>query len=268
MSRLDVENGKQIYFEDYAGPKRPVVLIHGWGMSVRVWDYNLPALQDSGHRIVGLDHRGCGSSDKDFDDVSIAAIAADVVRLVRERGLEKPVLVGWSLGAAVAVEAAAALGDDAGGLVLVGSTSPRFSQTDDWDIGADEEAATQTAIGLRTDRANFLYGLSQAVCKEDPGEPVVDWMWSIFMQTSANADQTLAALAEVEHRKLLPTLNLPVLLCSGPDDQIVDHQTSVRADELLPNSRLVNFEKSGHAPFLEESERFDDELASFLDELA
>jgi non-heme chloroperoxidase len=74
-------------------------------------------------------------------------------------------------------------------------------------------------------------------------------------------------LAEVDHRSLLPTLKLPVLLCSGPDDQIVDHRTSVRADELLPNSRLVTFDNSGHAPFLEESERFDAELAGFLGKL-
>ena len=49
----------------------------------------LPHLVDAGHRVVTLDHRGCGLSDKDFDDMSINAIAGDVAALVAELGLTK-----------------------------------------------------------------------------------------------------------------------------------------------------------------------------------
>jgi non-heme chloroperoxidase len=264
MGRLEVEKGKGIYFEDYAGEGRPVVLVHGWGMSLRAWDYNLPALRQAGHRVLATDHRGCGRSDKDFEDVSISAIASDVVALIRERDVEQPVIVGWSLGAAVSVEVAEQLGDRAAGLVLIGSPSPRYTQAESWEIGGTPEAMADTATALRTNRAGFLHDLTTGVFKNDPGPAVIEWMWSIFMETSPNADLTLIALGELDHRELLPTLQLPALLCVGTEDLVVVPETSTRAAEMLPNARLVEFEESGHAPFIEEQEKFERELLDFL----
>jgi pimeloyl-ACP methyl ester carboxylesterase len=264
MGRLAVEGNKEIYFEDYAGEGRPLVLVHGWGMSCRTWDYNLPALRAAGHRVVSFDHRGCGHSDKDFEDVSIAAIAADVVALCDDRGLESPVLVGWSLGAAVSVEAAEQLGDRAGGLALIGTPSPRYLQAADWEIGGTPEAIEETAAALRTNRAAFLHDLTAGVFKNDPGPAMIEWMWSIFMETSPNADVSLIALGDLDHREMMPTLELPALLCVGAGDVIVDPRTSAKAAEMLPNARAVEFADSGHAPFLEEQEKFERELLDFL----
>ncbi len=264
MGKLAVEGDKSIYYEDYAGSGRPVVLVHGWGMSCRAWDYNLAALREAGHRVVSLDHRGCGHSDKDFDDVSIAAIAADVGALVADRGLEDPVIVGWSLGAAVAVEAVAQLGDKAAGMVLIGTPSPRYLQGDGWEIGGTTEALEESKVGLATARADTLFAISSGVCKNDPGPQVVGWMWNIFMETSQNADSALVSLGDVDHRELLPTLQTPTLVCVGDGDVIVDPRTSTKAAEMLPNARLVQFADSGHAPFIEEQEKFESELLSFL----
>lgn len=263
MGRLEVENGKGVYFEDYAGAGRPLVLIHGWGMSARIWDYNLPALREAGHRVLAIDHRACGHSDKDFEDVSIAAIAGDVVKLIRERGVTAPVIVGWSLGAAVAVEVAEQL-SDAAGLVLIGSPSPRYLQAEGWEFGGTPEAMAETKLALSTNRAPFLRDLSAGVFKVDPGEAVIEWMWSIFMETSPNADQTLIALGDLDHRELMPKLELPVLLCVGAADVVVDPRTSPAAAELLPNGRVVDFAESGHAPFIEEQEKFERELLDFV----
>ena len=60
----------------------------------------------AGHRVVLIDHRGCGESSKDFADMGIEAIAGDVVALVEHLGLSKVVLNGWSLGGSVVVAAA------------------------------------------------------------------------------------------------------------------------------------------------------------------
>jgi non-heme chloroperoxidase len=264
MGRLAVEGNKEIYFEDYAGEGRPLVLVHGWGMSCRAWDYNLAALRGAGHRVVALDHRGCGHSDKDFVDVSISAIAGDVVALVDELGLVDPVILGWSLGAAITVEAVEQLGDKVAGMVLVGTPSPRYLQTDGWDIGGTEEALEESKVGLATARADTLYAIATAVCKNDPGPQVINWMWNVFMETSQNADQSLISLGDVDHRELLPTIQTPTLLCVGDGDVIVDPRTSGKAAEMLPNARLVEFADSGHAPFIEEQEKFETELLSFV----
>lgn len=233
-------------------------------MSARAWDYNLPALRAAGHRVLAIDHRGCGHSDKDFADVSIAAIAGDVVKLIRERGVDKPVIVGWSLGAAVAVEVAEELSGEAAGLVLVGSPSPRYLQAEGWEFGGTPEAMEETAAALRTNRAGFLHDLTQGVFKDDPGPAVIEWMWSIFMETSPNADRTLIALGELDHRERLPQMDVQTLLCVGAADVVVDPRTSGAAAELLPNSRVVEFADSGHAPFIEEQEKFESEVLGFV----
>ena len=110
MAYLKTEDARRIYFEYYPGNKVPVMLIHGWGMSCRVWDTTLVALQAEGHAVVSYDQRGCGSSDKDFNEVSITSSARDAVALLAHLGIERAVLNGWSLGGAIAVEAASTLG--------------------------------------------------------------------------------------------------------------------------------------------------------------
>ncbi len=222
MGRLEVESGRSIYFEDYAGEGRPLVLIHGWGMSCRAFDYNLAALRGAGHRVLSIDHRACGSSDKDFADTSIAAIAGDVATLVRDRGAEG------------------------------------------WEFGGTPEAMAETKEALRTNRASFLHDLTLGVFKEDPGPAVVEWMWSIFMETSPNADTTLIALGDLDHRERLPQLAMPTLLCVGAADVVVDPRTSHAAGELLPNATVVEFADSGHAPFIEEQAKFESETLAFV----
>ena len=87
MARLEVDGSKSIYYEDLGGDGRAMVLIHGWGMDNRCWDGVILPLQAAGHRVVTMDHRGCGRSDHDFADLSIAAIAGDVAALVAHLGV-------------------------------------------------------------------------------------------------------------------------------------------------------------------------------------
>ena len=124
MGYLTREDNKRVYFESHGEGDSAVLLIHGWGMSSRTWDPVVPALVARGHRTVLIDHRGCGQSDKDFADLGIEAIAGDVVALVEALGLKTVVLNGWSLGGAVAVEAADRLGSTCKGLVLTDWAAP------------------------------------------------------------------------------------------------------------------------------------------------
>lgn len=264
MGRLAVEGDRSIYFEHHAGEGRPVVLIHGWGMSCRVWDTVLPVLLDAGHEVAALDHRGCGSSDKDFAEISVPAIASDVLALVGHLSLAQPVLSGWSLGGAVAAEAAAKLGDELGGLVLTGGATPRYLQAEGYPYGGTQEILEETCAALRNDRPNFLAGLSAGVCHTAVGQPVIDWMWQIFMQAAPTADAALLDLGNVEHRELLKTIDAPALVMAGTHDAIVPFDIARVAAELLPKGRLVEFADSGHAPFLEEPERYRRELLEFL----
>ncbi|OYU72022.1 MAG: alpha/beta hydrolase, partial [Alphaproteobacteria bacterium PA3] len=135
MAYHQLSDGRRVYFEHYAGTKTPFVLSHGWGMSSTIWVDVIERLLKAGHEVLAIDHRGCGKSDRDFDDVSISALAGDIVDIVTARNLRPAILNGWSLGGAVVVEAVDRLGAAAAGLVLTCAASPRYVQADDFPYG-------------------------------------------------------------------------------------------------------------------------------------
>ena len=148
--------------------------------------------------------------------------------------------------------------------MLVGPPTPRYTQADDYPHGGTAEIMEQTLTALRDTRPDFLKALSQGVCHAEVSEHAIDWMWAAFMETSPRADDSLRDLGVVDQRELLPTIQAPTLVCSGDHDAVVDPAIARVAAELLPNARLVHFEGSGHAPFLEERERFNSELMAFV----
>ena len=237
-------------------------------MSGRAWDHVTPALVDAGHRVLLIDHRGCGQSDKDFTDMSIAAIAGDVVALVQSLDLERVVLNGWSLGGAVAVEAARQLGGTCAGLVLTGGATPVYVQKPDLPLGGTEEDMAATLAALAADRVNFLPGLSQAVCAKEVGQNIEHWFWQIFLQASPLAGNTLGELAKLDQRDILTALSVPILSFVGTEDGFVAPPICRWVGEHCENAKVVEFEGVGHAPFIEEQQAYFDALQEFLQDVA
>jgi pimeloyl-[acyl-carrier protein] methyl ester esterase len=268
MAFLDVENGKQVYYEHHRGDGgRAVVLVHGWGATTQCWDTTLTALLKAGHEVALIDHRACGRSDKDFDDVSIEAIASDVVALVRHLGLRRPVVNGWSLGGAVVAAVAAELGDDIGGLVLTGGATPRYTQSEGWPYGATAADVEGILAGLEADRPTTFRGISGAVCAKPVGDDVVEGFWLQFMQTGTRCTETMRALIALDQRDLIGTIRCPVLSLHGTEDAFVAFDGAKAAIPLFHDARLVEFPGVGHAPFVEDAETYRSELLGFLSNL-
>jgi non-heme chloroperoxidase len=268
MAYLNTEDARRIYFEYYPGSKVPVMLIHGWGMSCRVWDTTLVALQAAGHAVVSYDQRGCGASDKDFNEVSITSSARDAVALLAHLGIERAVLNGWSLGGAIAVEAASTLGSGCAGVVLTAGASPRYTQAPDFAIGNPPGSTAQTVAALREDRANFLYNLTKAVCAIPQTPAMENWMWSIFMQSAPSADVALADLDTLDQRAALAALDAPVLSIVGGKDVVVPPDICRLAGTVARHGTTAEFADSGHAPFIEEGPRYRQVLLDFLATIA
>lgn len=264
MSELMTSEGKTVYFEDYGSGDSAVVLVHGWGMNLRAWDYTLPALAAAGHRVVLLDHRGCGQSAKDFADMSIDAIAGDVVDLVEQLGLSRVVLNGWSLGGAVVVAAAAQLGERCTGLVLTCGATPCYLQKPDYPYGGTEDVLAGTLEAMAADRVNFFAGLSAGVYAADVSQQVVDWTAAAFLQSSPMAARSLGDLGPLDQRALLAELEMPVLGFVGGQDAVVDPAVCRSVADYARDFTLVECAGSGHAPFIEESELYNRELLGFL----
>lgn len=263
MAYLKRENDRNIYYEDNGSGATAIILIHAWGMNLRAWDGTIPHLLDAGHRVVTLDHRGCGQSDKDFDDMSINAIASDVVALVAELGLTKVILNGWSIGGAVAIEAASILKSTCSGLALTCPAAPVYLQKDDFPHGGTEEVLSGTLAALKADRPNFLKDLARGIYAAEVSENVIDWTWGLFMAASPMTANTLAELGPLDQRAKLSALNIPMISFVGSHDALADPAVGRSIADFNSDTRIVELEHSGHVPLIEEAEKYHLELLSF-----
>ena len=266
MAYLEREADRRIYFEDYGSGDSAVVLVHGWGMSVRTWDFNVNAIREAGHRAVLLDHRGCGLSDKDFADFSVEAIAGDVTALVDHLDLARVVLNGWSLGGAVVVQAAHDLGAQCAGVVLTCGATPAYLRKPDYPHGGEEAAMAETMAAMDSNRAEFLWGLTQSVAAKPLGDATLRWIWQIFMDSSPAAGASLAALGPLDQRSMLSDLSCPILSCVGTDDVVVDPDIPRSVARLNANARTHEFADCGHAPHMEDTAAYNQLLLEFVSE--
>jgi non-heme chloroperoxidase len=264
MAHFDCGDGRTVYYEHHHGLATPVVLIHGWAMSSRIWTGTIEALKAAGHAVIAIDHRGCGQSDRDFDDMSIAALASDVEAIVRKETSRPVVLNGWSLGGAVAADAARRLGDRVAGLVLTCGASPRFTKTADFPYGGDRTDLAATAAALAADRAGFFKGLAQSVCVRDVSPETVDWMWGAFIDSGPDVIRSLLDLADIDQRALLAELDAPVLSITGSADGILDPQIGIQAAKCARNGTAAIFDGCGHAPFIEDAPKYIATLRNFM----
>ncbi|GHA74634.1 hypothetical protein GCM10010345_91350 [Streptomyces canarius] len=114
-----VREGVRLSCRDWGGgPGRPIVLLHGLAGHAGEWDV-LARRLSSRYRVVAVDQRGHGASERHPQDVSRAAYVADVIAVVDQLALQQPVLVGQSLGGHTAMLTAAAHPEAVGVLVLV-----------------------------------------------------------------------------------------------------------------------------------------------------
>ena len=87
----------EIYYEDH-GTGNPVVLIHGWPLSGRSWEYQVPALVEAGYRVITYDRRGFGKSSQPWEGYEYDTFTSDLHQLLEHLELQNVTLVGFSMG--------------------------------------------------------------------------------------------------------------------------------------------------------------------------
>src|SRR3978361_700208 len=95
----DTKTGEEtsIAFSDY-GKGQPVVFIHGWPSSREMWEYQLADVVNAGYRVIKYDRRGFGKSSKPWNGYGYDNLAEDLHQLIEQLGLQKVILVGFSMG--------------------------------------------------------------------------------------------------------------------------------------------------------------------------
>jgi pimeloyl-ACP methyl ester carboxylesterase len=252
-------DGARIAYLD-EGEGRPLVLLHGL-MANGGFFRRQRELAD-GFRLVAIDLRGHGRSPAGPTPPTIERLAEDVAGLVESLGLEGAVGVGWSLGAAVLWRIlAGAVSERFAGAIVIDMT-PRVLNDEGWDLGLSRETCAARSQAISDDFPAFAAAAGRAIFVEPGGE--ADRAAEAF---AANDPQAIGALwnslVEEDFRPLLPSIRQPTLVVHGAHSHLYGADTAGHLVAALPNARAVAFDRSGHAPHLEQPELFNATLRDF-----
>jgi non-heme chloroperoxidase len=260
---MEVAKNVRLHVTDI-GKGRPVVLIHGFPLSDEMYEYQYEALAKAGFRAIGITMRGFGQSDKPGTGYSYDTYADDIKAVLDQLQLDNVVLGGFSMGGAVVIHYMARHhGAHVGKLALFAAAAPCWTKQPSFFTKDDLNGLI--ALGS-TSRADLYdaFGKKFTATSTSVSAGMGAWLGAINWQASGYAVvQMLAVLRDADETENLKAVTVSTLILQGRLDNIVSYQMAEQLNKAIPNSKLVPFEKSGHALFVEEADKFNKELIDF-----
>jgi non-heme chloroperoxidase len=264
MPMIEVEPGVEIYAQDLgSGP--PVVLIAGFGLSHPVWDAEVRELLLAGHRVICIDLRGTGRSDKPAGGYDIPRLTTDVSTVLDALEVQNATVVGWSFGGQTAFNLAAASPRHVRRLVLLCSNAVRASRSDAFPFGGPAEKLIRAL--QRGERANRIAARRKTIASGFAAEPdpdVVDFLISVQLQMpSWAAVACYESYLLTDLTELIPQVTIPVLQILGDRDVVTPPEGAQWLADRLADARIVALEGCGHYPMFEAGPALRDALVEF-----
>jgi non-heme chloroperoxidase len=244
----------EIYYEDH-GAGQPVVLIHGYPLSGRAWDRQVPVLLDAGYRVITYDRRGFGKSSQPASGYDYDTFAADLRALLEHLDLRDAVLAGHSMGTGEVTRYLGRYGSArvARG-VLVAPIPPYLLQADDNPGGVPQALFDGFAQAARADTPAWMKGFLDNFYNTDTlrgtliSDQAFQASWNLAVTASATAAVACIGTWTTDFRDDLPKIDVPVLVIHGDADQVLPlDKTASRLPGLIKDMQLVVVEGGPHA---------------------
>jgi pimeloyl-ACP methyl ester carboxylesterase len=273
VTTLQLNGGGTLEFDD-RGSGPAIVFLHGWSLGKEAFAKQRRELSDR-FRVIVPDMRGHGNSKRFEKGDGIDTLARDLERLFVALDLTDVILVGWSMGALVAWQAAKGpQRDRIRGIVTIDMV-PRVLNGDGWQHGL--RAGTHLydididLTRMRDDWRAFTQAYVPMVFADGKAierRELIDEMLELVADNDLESMMNLwHALVHADYVDTVQRLDVPTLITYGALSQIYSEEAAAWMDEHIPLSRRVCFVESGHAPHLEEPQRFNQALADFTGEL-
>ena len=243
----------EIYYED-VGKGQPVVLIHGWPLSGRMWEGQVNALTDAGYRCITYDRRGFGSSGRPAGGYDYDTLASDLRDVVTALDLSNAALAGFSMGGGEVARYLGRYGEDrVAKAMLIAAVPPFLLKTADNPEGVDRAVFDGMLAGVKKDRIGFLADFVKLFFNWEPGESklgedLLAYSKSIaWVASPIGTQQCIVAFGTTDFRRDLEKINVPVLVAHGDADRIVPLDVSgKRAATMIRWSRLEVIKGAPH----------------------
>lgn len=261
ISHVAAPDGVDIFVEERGPHDAPaIVFIHGLGFDHQVWHRQLESPLARTYHLVAYDLRGHGRSSRPTDPAAYedgARWGADLRAVIAATKARNPIVVGWSLGGIPIMEYAHS-GGALGGAVFV-------------------DAVTKFAVEMFGPENPALIGGLMNPDDAERARATRAFALACFARPVPELDHLLAAAGTlpvfeytaIQHIRLsdpdatLRSLRVPTLVVFGKQERLVTEAMARYTAAAVPGAELSLYEGSGHAPFLDETSRFDDELVRF-----
>jgi non-heme chloroperoxidase len=268
--RITGGGGVQLHVVETGNPGgRPIVFIHGVSQCWLQWSRQMNSSLAKDHRLLALDMRGHGLSDKPrggYDDSK--HWADDINAVIQAFNLDHPVLSGWSYGPLVFLDYIRHYGEDRlGGLHFVGAVTK---------LGSEEAISVLTPEFLSLIPPLFsadtetsvrgLEGLLRLCFAQEPSATELYLMLGYNASVPPNVRQALLSRS-FDNDDLLPKIRQPVLITHGAVDAIVKLAAVDQHKSAMPHAQIQLMANTGHAAFWDDAAGFNERLHAFCQSL-
>ncbi|HEY6823400.1 MAG TPA: alpha/beta hydrolase [Steroidobacteraceae bacterium] len=247
---------------------RPILFIHGLSQCWLQWTRQLHSNLAEDFRLVAVDLRGHGLSEKPDDAYGDARLWADDLRsVIQGLKLDRPILCGWSYGPLVMLDYLRHYGeDDIGGMQFVGGVTK---------LGSEAAASVLTPEFLNlvpgffsndvNESVRSLGGLLRLCFSEQPQAQDYFLMLGWSLSVPPHVRQGLLARS-IDNEDLLPKLRKPVLITHGAADAVVKPDVIDQQMRRISTAR-IDLMSTGHGCFWDDAERYNRQLREFASSL-
>jgi len=257
-------NGVNLYYEIY-GEGEPLVFIEGLAQQLIMWKYQIEELQKY-FKLVLFDLRGNGKSDKPISGYSVDIFADDTIGLIRELKLEKPNILGVSLGGFIALKVLHKAGDEINKAILVNTAyggpnyiPPSMEVLNIMLTGGGGKTPFEKGFN------SLSLGFTEKFVKEkrEVIEEIVNSLLENPQPPYAYQGQAMAG-ANFNMEKEVEEIKNEVLVIIGEKDKVVPKENGINLKNKLKNSKLHIIKDAGHLCFIEKYEEFNEVVKNFL----
>lgn len=260
MPFIEVEPDVRVFAQDW-GSGKPIVFIHGFPFSHRIFEYQMTMLAEKGYCTVGIDLRGFGQSDKPWHGCDYDTWVSDIAKVMDALDLRDVTLLGFSMGGAISAHYVGTQNDSrVTKLVLLGAATPIAAPNPE-----DKQSLDNLIQATLADSPQFAYGFVQNAFHKPISENLHQFYAGMGLTASLRA--LVRGLEELRDRNLVAevsSIQLPTLICHGVHDAVVPIAAAEAQQQLIKDANLLRFEESAHGIFFEEKDRLIQELVNFI----
>lgn len=249
-------NDVKLYYEDY-GTEAPLIFLHGLMGSSENWKPQVDHLKDK-RRVIAVDLRGHGQSDKPRGNYSIKRFSEDLFSFVKELGIENAVIAGHSMGGIIALRFALDHQEIVEKLILIdsGARTP---------FGKKLLVSVSKIILQISYKAFVKIYLSGYTFPKDYSESKIrEAQERVLKIPKYVVNSCFSAVKEFDVTSELGNIIVPTLIIHGSDDKQQPLSQAKYMKERIPNSELVVLEGVGHATIVETPERVGKAIEKFI----